>query len=116
MTNANTWYDALSFSLAAGKYLITGTLTMGRAATTATSYCGRLSDGASAHYVSSQFSQASLNPHVVTITLAAIIVLGSTTTVKLQGIANVAASIIYAATTINGTGNNASSLKTLKLA
>lgn len=114
MTNANQFYDGPTVSLAAGTWLVLGTLTAGRAATGATAYTARLSDGTN-HFASAQFSQASLNPHVVCLTVAAIIVLAGTTTIRLQGAANVAASILYAAGTVNGAGNNASHLRAIKV-
>lgn len=117
MTLANTFYDGpVLLLLAAGTWLVFATITAGRAATGATSYAGRISDGTT-HYASTQFSQASLNPHVVSLSLISPpIVLAVPTTIKAQCAANVANSIIYAAGTVNGSGANASHIRALKIA
>jgi hypothetical protein len=116
MTNANQFYDGPVLALTAGTWIVFAVLTAGRAATTATSYTARISDGTT-HYASTQFYQASLNPHVVTLALVSPpIVLVTPTTLKAQCVANVAASIIYAAATVNGAGNNASHIRALKIA
>ena len=116
MTNANTFYDGPVLALAAGTWMLFATLTAGRAATGATAYTARISDGTT-HYASTQFSQASLNPHVVSLTIVSPpIVLVAPATIKAQCAANVASSIIYAAATVNGAGNNASHIRALKIA
>lgn len=115
MNSANQWFDGPTLALAAGTWLVIATLTMGRAATGATAYGARLSDGSS-HFASTQFSQASLNPHVVSLTVSAVIVLAAPATIRAQGIANVVNSIIYAAGTVNGTGAHASHIRALKIA
>lgn len=116
MTNANQFYDGPTLALAAGTWMVFSVLTAGRAATGATAYTARISDGTT-HYASTQFYQASVNPHVVSLSLISPpIVLAVPTTIKAQCAANVAASIIYAAGTVNGAGNNASHLRALKIA
>lgn len=112
----NTWANGPALTgLAAGTYFVVGTLTMGRAATGATAYGARLWNGSAAG-ASTQFSQASLNPHVVSLTVADVVVVGANGTISVQGIANVTSSIIYATNTVNGTGANASHIRALKIA
>jgi len=87
LTTGGTWYDGPSVSLPAGTYFITGKAVFGRAATTADEYYARLMSGTTTYYSSAMATNASENPHFVEITLMAIVVLASTTTVKLQGLA-----------------------------
>ena len=118
MTNANQFYDGPTLVLSPGTWLLFGYLTAGRAGTGATAYTARISDGAT-HYASAQFSQATLNPHVVNLSLVSapiVVVAGPALTVKLQCAANVASSIIYAAATVNTAGANAAGMRALKLA
>jgi hypothetical protein len=106
MTTANTWYDGASVSLTAGTWLVIGHITMGRAATTATNYVARLySADNTTLYSAGQMRLASLNPHVTCITISTIVTTASTITMKLQGVANVANSIIYYQDTVASTAN-----------
>ncbi len=115
MTNANQFYDGPVLSLAIGTWIVFAVLTAGRAATGVTSYTARISDGTT-HYASTEFTQASLNPHIVTLAMVSSpIVLAAPTTIKAQCASNVAASIIYAAATVNGSGNNATCVRALKI-
>lgn len=115
MTNANQWYDAVSVSLSKGTWLVMGLASINRAATTLCQHGARISDGTT-HYVSTQASHPSQNPHAVSLTLSTIIVLTATTTIKLQGVSSVATSgIIKAATANNGSGNNATQITAIKL-
>ena len=116
LTTSNQWYDGPGISLAAGTWLIGATITQVRAATTAETIYGRLSTG-TVHYASTQMYHASLNGAGVTMSLNALISLAVTTTVKCQcatsaGNAN---SRMKAATTANGSGNNATLITALKV-
>ena len=116
LTTSNQWYDGPGISLAAGTWLVGATITQVRAATTAETIYGRLSTG-TVHYASTQMYHASLNGAGVTMSLNALITLSATTTVKCQcatsaGNAN---SRMKAATTANGSGNNATLITALKV-
>lgn len=116
LTTSNQWYDGPGISLAAGTWLVGATITQVRAAATAETIYGRLSTG-TVHYASTQMYHASLNGAGVTMSLNALITLAATTTVKCQcatsaGNSN---SRMKAATTANGSGNNATLITALKV-
>lgn len=116
LTTSNQWYDGPGISLATGTWLVGATITQVRSATTAETIYGRLSTG-TVHYASTQMYHASLNGSGVTMSLNALITLAATTTVKCQcatsaGNAN---SRMKAATTANGSGNNATLITALKV-
>ncbi len=117
LTTSNTWYDGPSVSLAAGTWLVTGHITFWRTATTATTWFGRITDGTN-HHASSQMYTASLAGIGGNVSLNAVIVLTGTTTIKLQGTTNAGATacLMKAATTANGSGNNATIITAIKLA
>ena len=116
MTSNNTWYNGPSFSLAAGTWLVTAHLTQVRAATTAETIYGRITDGTN-RYASQQGYHASASGAGVPLTMTAIITLTGTATITAQmatsaGNAN---SLIKAAMTANGAGNNASQITAIRL-
>jgi hypothetical protein len=117
MPSSNTWYNGPSVSLDAGTWLVTAHLTQVRAATTAETIYGRISDGTN-HYASQQGYHASVSGTGVPMTMTAVITLGSTTTIRAQmatsaGNAN---SLIKAAMTANSAGNNASQITAIRVA
>jgi hypothetical protein len=117
MAVSGTWYDGPSVSLPAGTWLVQAHITFLRTATTITNYFGRISDG-STHYASSQAYQASVANHSDSMSLTAIVTIGATTTIKVQGTssAGAAAVLMKAATTAYGSGNNATQITAIKLA
>lgn len=112
---ANTFVTGPSVELAAGTWLVVCTLTVGRAATGATGYSGRITDGAT-HYASASASTPSLNPHVVCLSMSAVVALPATTTVKGQAASVTGGGTLYAAAPSNGSGNTASRIVALRLA
>jgi cytoskeletal protein CcmA (bactofilin family) len=117
MPTSNTWYNGPSVSLAAGTWLITGHISFWRTATTATIWFGRITDGTN-HYASSQAYTPSVAGTGANVALTAVITLAGTTTIRLQGTtsAGAAACLMKAATTANGSGNNATQITAIKLA
>lgn len=119
MTNANQFYDGPSLSLVAGTWLIMAYATVGRAAATSTAYTMRLADGtAAAFYGAAQYTGPSLNPHYITIPIITAVVLGLTTTVKIQVAANQTSASILATPTLNATGltNMATQISAIRVA
>jgi hypothetical protein len=114
---SGTWYDGPSLSLAAGTYLITGSITFWRTATTATTWFGRISDGTN-HHASGQMYTASLAGTGGVMAMSAIVTLTGTTTIRLQGTtsAGATACLMKAATTANGSGNNATQICAVRIA
>lgn len=79
LTSANTYYDVLSLSLAAGTWLINTYAATGLAAGEV--YYGKLWDGSTVYASAQMFV---INGAVGTLTFSALVTLGSTTTVKLS--------------------------------
>lgn len=106
MTNANTWYNGPSLSLGAGTWMLSGAaLVLGT--TVAQDIVVRISDGTN-HYASAQFSHGNAVQHAAALSLPRVVVtLAATTTVKVQAASTAAGCSIKAATTSNGSGNNA---------
>lgn len=117
MPTSNTWYDGPSLSLAAGTYLVTASIQFWRTATTATTWFGRITDGTN-HHASGQMYTASVAGTGGVMALSAILTISSTTTIKLQGTtsAGATACLMKAATTANGSGNNATQITAVKIA
>lgn len=117
LTTSNTWYDGPSVSLAAGTWLVSSHTTLVRTATTAITYFNRISTG-TVHYASTQAYQASVANHSDSVSLSAVITLVETTTIKIQTTTNAGAStaLMKAATTANGSGNNATQIVAVKIA
>ena len=116
MPVSSTWYDGPGISLVAGTWLITGHISFWRTATTATIWFGRISDGTN-HYASSQAYTPSVSGSGANVALTAVITLAGTTTIKLQGTtsAGATAALMKAATTANGSGNNATQITAIRL-
>jgi hypothetical protein len=114
---SNTWYDGPSVSLAAGTWLVNAHVTVVRTATTAITYFSRISDGTT-HYASTQAYQGSVANHSDSMSLSAIVTLAGTTTIKIQTTSNAGATtaLMKAATTANGSGNNATQITAIKVA
>jgi len=112
-----TWYDGPSVSLETGTWFVTGTVTCNRTATTLAAYYARITTG-TVHYASTQMTQPSQNPHSVSLSMSAIVVVGTTTTVKLQATnsAGSASDKMIAATSAYGSGNNATHIRGMKIA
>jgi hypothetical protein len=117
LPSSNTFVDGPSLVLPAGTWLVTGTATFQRNATTAVHWIARLSDGTN-HHASSQTYQGSVSGHTASIPLSAIIVLAAQTTIKLQGAISVGSttSLMKAATPNAASGNNATRINAVKIA
>lgn len=114
---SGTWYDGPGVSLAAGTWLVTGHITFWRTATTATIWFGRITDGTN-HHASSQAYTTSVAGTGANVAMTAILTLTGTTTIKLQGTTSAGntACLMKAATTANGSGNNATQITAIRLA
>lgn len=85
MTNAATWYDGPSHSLTAGTYIIWGKVMLQLNNAAGSGMLARLSDGTTV-YDASEMDLVANNGQIVTVPLGpCVVVLGSTTTVKIQG-------------------------------
>jgi len=115
MTNANTWYDGPSLSLAAGTWLLFASANVGRTATTAGNYDLRISTG-STHYASVQQYHASVANNWAALSCNGVAVLASTTTIKVQVAGTIAGDVLKAATPNNASGNNATGLIAVRVA
>jgi hypothetical protein len=113
MTNANQFYDGASVSLTVGTWFVVGVATLkfnGIGQGTA-----RITDG-STHYASGGVVRDSTGgDNEYSITVAAIITLGGTTTIKMQAAQTAASGTMKAAMTSNGSGNNASHIRAIKV-
>lgn len=117
LTTSGTWYDGPSVSLAAGTWLVNATVTLNRTDATAVTYFSRITDGTT-HYASTQAYQAAVADHSDSVSLSAVITLVGTTTIKAQSTtdAGAATALMKAATTANGSGNNATQIVAVKIA
>lgn len=116
LTTSSTWYDGPSVSIAAGTWLVVGRITHVRAATTAETIFGRVTDGTN-HYGSSQLYHPSASGSGTVLPISCIVTLASTTTIKLQATSSAGAStsVMKAAMTANGSGNNATNITAIRL-
>ena|SRR3990167_1189532 len=112
MTNANTYYDGPSVSLAAGTWFIVGTVTVD--AGPAEGVTAKLWDGSTVE--SSAEASAPGGGAIVAITLAGIVAPGTTTTYKISATCTGASATLKAAAVDNGAGNNASHLRAVRIA
>ena len=112
LTLANTFYDLASLTLAAGTWLVIGRI--GAYPTNNDVYTGRLLSGA-ASAEEGQAGPLATGPGE-SLTLAGIVVLGSSTTVKLQVAAVGTARIVPPTVATNGTANLATSLLAVRIA
>ena len=115
MTNANTWYDGPSLSLAAGTWLLFASANVGRTATTAGNYDLRISTG-STHYASVQQYHASAANNWAALSCNGVAVLAATTTIKIQVAGTLTNDVLKAATPNNASGSNATGLIALRIA
>lgn len=113
----NQWYDGPSVSLAAGTWLVNCHLTHWRTTTTAETVFARITDGTN-HHASTQYSHASVAGIGNNVCMTALLTLAGTTTIKGQMATSAGAttSLMKAAMTANGSGNNASIITAIKIA
>lgn len=117
MTNANTFYSGTSISLAAGTWLITGHITVGRANTTLIRYTGRIRNvTGAADLASTQMTQPSQNPHYVNMAMSTIVTLGALSTIQIEAAATTGSCLIKRACADNAAGNNATQINAIRLA
>ena len=121
MRNGNTWYDVLSISLGAGIWLVNSSFLYSRTNNVATEVACRVTDGVN-HYASAQGRREVTNNSAVSLSTTTIITLGSTTTIKLQGLhnaANTATNLLSAArvttTSLCGLINGATQITAIKI-
>jgi hypothetical protein len=112
-----TWYNGPSIDLPAGTWLVIGNTTVGRTATTAIKYVARLSTG-TVHYASAETYMASTANHWCEMTLHSVVVVASTTTVRLQATttAGAATNLMKKSTADHGSGDNATQITAIRLA
>lgn len=111
MTNANQYYDGPSVGLTAGTWLLVGTVTLtGPDNTTAKLWDGTTVEASAETVIDGAISQEG------SLSLSGIVVLGSTTTMKISVAGDRAGGTILAAAPDNGAGNNASHLRAVKIA
>lgn len=117
LTTTSTWYDITSLSLTAGTWLITAQMTHVKSSTTAGTVFGRITDGTN-HYASTQMFHTSTTGTGVLLFMTCLVTISNTTTIKTQAATSVGASTsnILAATTANGSGNNATQICAIKVA
>lgn len=116
MVTSNTWYDGPGVTLTSGTWLVNATLTQWRTATTAETIYARISTG-STHYASTQGYHGSVANSGCMLFLTTLITVASSTAIKLQGAtsAGAAASLMKAALTANGSGNNATMITAVRV-
>lgn len=116
LTTTGTFYDGPSISLPSGTWLVTGQITITRTATTLATYTGRIVSN-STTVASSQQSVVSVNPHSANIHLHCVLVLASTTTVKLTATSSAGTTTTHmkAATNTYSGGNNATTISAIRL-
>lgn len=116
LTTSNTWYDGPGVTLTPGTWLANAVLTQWRTATTAETIFARISTG-SVHYASTQAYHASVANSGCTLYLTSLITVASNTAIKLQATssAGAATSLMKAALTSNGVGNNATMITAVRV-
>lgn len=111
---SNTWYDGPSVSLAAGTWFIVGHVTVKSSLTgTLQHTTAKLWDGTTV-LDSGETSFSSTDHH--TITLSGIVSLAGTTTLKISVATDNTFTTLLAAASHNGAGNNASTIRAIKVA
>jgi hypothetical protein len=116
MTNADTWYDGPSISLAAGTWVVDTTVTLVKGNLSGTnSVAVRIGTGTT-HYVSSEQAWNTRALAVVSFACSGIITLASTTTIKVQATSQYAGGAIKAATVYSASGNTASNINAVRIA
>lgn len=115
---ANTYSDAVSFSLAAGTWLISGTATVASPDNSSQRVTYKLWDGTTVYQAgeASSFAMGASTKGYVSVPVSSIVVLTGTTTVKIS-IASTAASVIKATPGDNNTGttNKATSFRAVRI-
>lgn len=111
MTTSGTFYDGPSVSLAAGTWLVVGSVIVYKSGAIVTA-TGKLWDGTT---VESSTQGTSANGKPVQLSLFGILVLAATTTIKISATSTASTSILAAATLDSGAGNNAGHLRAFKL-
>ena len=112
MSVANTPYDGPSLSLAAGSYLLIGTLTLLSSGTL--DFTIKLWDGTTT--IATTEGANPFATYTVSLSVSGIVVLGSTTTIKITALSPGTTGTIKAAAVNNAAGNTASTLTALKYA
>jgi hypothetical protein len=117
MPTSNAWVNGPSVTLPIGTWLVTAHLTHLRTAALAETVFGRVSDGTT-HYASAMAYNAAVINTGVALAMTAVVVRATAGTVRLQATtsAGAAASLMKAALTPNGVGNNATSITAIRLA
>ncbi len=113
LSSTTTYFDGPSLSLAAGTWLITAAVTCSSSGG-ATSFVAKLWDGTTVYASGEADSRAGTRG--ATVHIHAIVVLASTTTVKVSATSDDTASIMRTNTSIQGSGNNATYINAVKLA
>lgn len=112
IVTANTYYDGPSVSLAAGTWLVTANVLIYPGGIFAMT--SKLWDGTTVFRSAEDGAVAAAS--LISQSLTAVVVLGSTTTVKVSSTANTTGSYIKAATVANANGNNATAITAVKVA
>lgn len=123
LSSSNTWVTgATAAQISSGTYLVLGTITFNRTATTDRTYQARLfnTEAGGGVYASTSLYVPSSNPSSCSLSLHAIVIVPSlnTRTIALQGLttSGSASDSIVAAIPTNGQGNNATTITVVKLA
>lgn len=114
LTAANTYYNCASVTLTSGTWLLLGTSTIGRTATTAGNYNLRISTGTT-HYASTQHYHASVANNYASLSCNAIITVSTSTIIYLQAAGSITSDVVKAVTTTNASGANATGLIGIRL-
>lgn len=114
MTSANTYYDGVSTSLAAGTWLIIASIYVDDPSNTGGTVTAKLWDGTNVSSSGEMFVGGTTTQ--VTITLSGIVSPASTTTYKISAATSQNIHVIRAACVQNGAGNNASHISAVKIA
>lgn len=116
MTTIGTWYAGASVSLTSGTWLINAQITMGRASGTGEVMYSRIYNLNSAVALASgQAHNPNTNPHATTISLATVVTLTATATIRVDGTSSVANGLIKAKLMANGQGNNATMITAVQI-
>lgn len=120
ITADNTWADGPSLSLSAGSWLVMALVTLQKTATTEVIWQARLTNAAaSTHYAETGANSASVANQGVALTMVTLIVLESTTTVKIQATTSSGRSTttnIKAQLAANGSANTATQITAIRVA
>jgi len=114
ITNANTFYDGVTISLAAGTWLLIGTMYVDDASSTGGTVTAKLWDGTTV--TSSGEVYPVTSGAQIFITLSGIVSPTTTTTYKMSAATSQNIHIIKAAAVQNGAGNNANQINAIKIA